>query len=107
MPTLSATVTAAASKPKVPTFAGSSLKTSVDSPAAISSLCGSAFGYTGKLFLTKISAVIVVALGLWMLIYAFKLYKEMDAKTARKLMIVSVSYISLLQIVFILDKFLR
>lgn len=66
-----------------------------------------AFGYTGKLFLTKISAVIVVALGLWMLIYAFKLYKEMDAKTARKLMIVSVSYISLLQIVFILDKFLR
>ncbi|KIX20929.1 protoheme IX farnesyltransferase [Flavobacterium sp. 316] len=66
-----------------------------------------AFGYTGKLFLTKISAGIVVMLGLWMLFYAVKLYKEMDAKAARKLMIVSVSYISLLQIVFILDKFLR
>lgn len=66
-----------------------------------------AFGYTGKLFLTKVSVVIVVLLGLWMLVYAFKLYKEMDAKAARKLMIVSVSYISLLQIVFILDKFLR
>ena len=66
-----------------------------------------AFGFTGKLFLTKISAGIVFILGLWMLFYAVKLYKEMDAKAARKLMIVSVSYISLLQIVFILDKFLR
>ena len=66
-----------------------------------------AFGFTGKLFLTKISSGIVFILGLWMLFYAVKLYKEMDAKAARKLMIVSVSYISLLQIVFILDKFLR
>lgn len=66
-----------------------------------------AFGFTGKLFLTKISTGIVVVLGLWMLFYAFKLHKEMDAKAARKLMIVSVSYISLLQIVYVLDKFLR
>lgn len=66
-----------------------------------------AFGFTGRLFLTKISAGIVVLLGIWMLVYAVKLYKEMDAKAARKLMIVSVSYITLLQIVFILDKFLR
>jgi protoheme IX farnesyltransferase len=66
-----------------------------------------AFGFTGKLFLSKIAAVVVVLLGLWMLFYAFKLHKEMDAKAARKLMIVSVSYISLLQIVYVLDKFLR
>ena len=66
-----------------------------------------AFGFTGNLSLSKVSAGIVVALGLWMLFYAFKLYKEMDAKAARKLMIVSVSYISLLQIVYVLDKFLR
>ncbi|NHN27484.1 protoheme IX farnesyltransferase [Flavobacterium jejuense] len=66
-----------------------------------------AFGFTGKLFLTKFSAAIVLLLGLWMLFYAIKLYKEMDSKAARKLMIVSVSYISLLQIIFILDKFLR
>ena len=66
-----------------------------------------AFGFTGRLFLTKISTCIVVVLGLWMLFYAFKLHKEMDAKAARKLMIVSVSYISLLQIVYVLDKFLR
>ena len=66
-----------------------------------------AFGFTGKLFLSKIAAVVVVLLGLWMLFYAFKLHQEMDAKAARKLMIVSVSYISLLQIVYVLDKFLR
>ena len=66
-----------------------------------------AFGFTGNLFLSKVAALVVFLLGLWMLFYAFKLHKEMDAKAARKLMIVSVSYISLLQIVYVLDKFLR
>lgn len=66
-----------------------------------------AFGITGRLFLTKISAGIVFLLGCWMLFYALKLYKEMDKKAARKLMIVSVSYISLLQIIYVLDKFIR
>lgn len=65
------------------------------------------FGITGKLYLTKISAVAVFLLGLWMLYAAIKLYKEMDAKAARKLMIVSVTYISLVQIIFVLDKFIR
>ncbi|MFI0425642.1 MAG: heme o synthase, partial [Flavobacterium sp.] len=53
-----------------------------------------AFGFTGKLFLSKPAVVVVVLLGIWMLYYAFKLHKEMDAKAARKLMLVSVSYIS-------------
>lgn len=64
-------------------------------------------GYTGELMLTKVSAVIVFLLGLWMLVYAVKLYKKMDAPAARKLMLVSVSYISLLQIIYVLDKFIR
>jgi len=46
-------------------------------------------------------------LGLWMLLYAVKLYNKMDAAAARKLMLVSVSYISLLQIIYIVDKFIR
>ena len=66
-----------------------------------------AFGFTGNLFLSKVAAVIVVLLGLWMLFYAVQLHKKMDAQAARKLMIVSVSYISLLQIVYVIDKFLR
>ena len=66
-----------------------------------------AFGFTGNLFLSKVAAIIVVLLGLWMLFYAVQLHKKMDAQAARKLMIVSVSYISLLQIVYVIDKFLR
>jgi heme o synthase len=65
------------------------------------------FGYTGRLYLTTISGVAVLILGLWMLIYAVKLYQNQDDKSAKALMLVSVSYITLIQIVYILDKFLR
>ena len=65
------------------------------------------FGFTGHLYLSIPAAIIVAALGIWMLFYAFKLHQAMEAKAARKLMLVSVSYISLLQIVYVVDKFLR
>lgn len=64
-------------------------------------------GFTGELRLTYISGAIVLVLGLWMLLYAVKLYNSMDVAAARKLMLVSVSYISLLQIIYIVDKFIR
>src|SRR5690606_9720788 len=64
-------------------------------------------GILGRLYITPISALIVLALGIWMIIYAFKLYKKRDAKTARSLMLVSVSYLTLFQIVYVLDKFIR
>lgn len=64
-------------------------------------------GYTGRLYLTQLSASIVLLLGIWMLVYAVKLYKLRTEKAAKTLMLVSVSYITLLQIVYILDKFLR
>ena len=64
-------------------------------------------GYTGQLFITPIAAVLVFILGLWMLFYAVKLYKLRTAKAARTLMLVSVSYITLLQLIYIFDKFLR
>ncbi len=66
-----------------------------------------AFGITGKLYITPISAVIVGLLGLGFLYYAFQLFKKMTTQAARTLMIVSVSYITLLQIVYVLDKFIR
>jgi protoheme IX farnesyltransferase len=66
-----------------------------------------ALGYTGQLFLTPFAAAAVFLLGLWMLFYAVKLYQERTAKSAKRLMLVSVSYISLLQLVYIIDKFLR
>jgi len=66
-----------------------------------------AFGMTGKLYLTPVSAVIILFLGLGMLYYAFQLYKNKDTLSAKKLMFASVSYITLLQIVYVLDKFIR
>lgn len=64
-------------------------------------------GFTGQLHISLISAVLVFLLGIWMLIYAVKLYKQRTPKAARILMLVSVSYITLLQIIYITDKFLR
>jgi heme o synthase len=65
------------------------------------------FGVTGKLFLTSYSAGIVRLLGLGMLYYAIKLYRERDEKSAKKLMFASVSYITLLQIIYVMDKLIR
>jgi protoheme IX farnesyltransferase len=66
-----------------------------------------ALGYTGRLFLSPVAAGLVFLLGVWMIFYAIKLYQLRTAKAARNLMLVSVSYISLLQIIYIVDKFLR
>jgi heme o synthase len=66
-----------------------------------------ALGRTGQLFLSPIAAVLVLLLGLWVLFYAVRLYQIKTAKAARTLMLVSVSYITLLQLVYIVDKFLR
>ena len=60
-----------------------------------------------QFYITPIAAVFVLFLGIWMLVYAVKLYQLRTAKAARTLMLVSVSYITLLQLVFIIDKFLR
>lgn len=65
------------------------------------------FGYTGSLYITHTAAIVVFLLGLWMLFYAVRLYQLRTSKSARTLMLVSVSYITLLQIIYILDKFLR
>lgn len=64
-------------------------------------------GYTGQLFISPIAAIVVFLLGLWMLYFAVKLYKERSAKAAKALMLASVSYITLLQVTYIVDKFLR
>ncbi len=65
------------------------------------------FGVTGELKLTIIAAIIVFLLGLVMLYYALRLFKERSVKAARQLMLASVIYISLIQIVYVLDKFIR
>lgn len=66
-----------------------------------------ALGLTGRLFLSPEAAILVFLAGLWMLYAAVQLYNKRTSKAARSLMLVSVSYISLIQIIYIADKFLR
>ena len=66
-----------------------------------------ATGYTGRLYLSPVAAVLVFAAGLWMLYGGVQLYRKQTDKSAKTLMLISVTYITLIQIIFILDKFLR
>jgi len=65
------------------------------------------FGATGSLYLTPVAGILVGLLGIALLYYALLLYKKMDAPTAKKLMLMSVSYITLVQIIYVADKFIR
>ncbi|MDO7172892.1 heme o synthase [Mariniflexile sp. AS56] len=65
------------------------------------------FGFTGSLQLSIVAAILVFILGLGMLYYAIRLFKEMTEKAAKQLMLASVSYITLVQIVYVIDKFIR
>ena len=65
------------------------------------------FRITGKLYLLPLSAIIIFFLGLIMLYYGLKLHKEQSDLMARKLMLSSVLYITLIQIIFVIDKFLH
>ncbi len=65
------------------------------------------FGVTGKLYITPVSGILILILGGFLFRYAIRLYKVRDAKTAKQLMLASVSYITLLQIIYVADKFIR
>lgn len=66
-----------------------------------------AVGVTGRLYITPISAILVAGLGGWLIYYALRLYRKKTDIAARQLMLVSVSYITLLQIIYVADKFIR
>ena len=65
------------------------------------------FGVTGRLYLTPVSAVLGGVLGLVLLYYAIRLFRFKNNVTAKRLMLSSVSYITLIQIIYVADKFLR
>jgi protoheme IX farnesyltransferase len=65
------------------------------------------FGFTGRLQLTILGAVIVGLIGLVMLYYAIQLFKKRTVLSARQLMLASVIYITLVQVVYVADKFIR
>jgi len=65
------------------------------------------FKLTGDLYLLPISAILIFILGIVMLYYGIKLHKEQTNIIARKLMLSSVLYITLIQIIYVIDKFLH
>ncbi|WP_419213780.1 heme o synthase [Maribacter sp. X9] len=64
------------------------------------------FGITGRLHLSIPAGILIFLMGAAMLGFAFRLYIKRDNVSARKLMLASVSYITLMQIVYVIDKFL-
>ncbi len=66
-----------------------------------------AFGVTGAFYITPVSAVLILVLGIVLLRFAIRLYRQRDSKTAKQLMLMSVLYITLLQIIYVADKFIR
>ncbi len=62
---------------------------------------------SGAFYIHPITAIIVAILGFIMLYYALKLHKSEENLDARKLMLASVLYITLVQIVYVIDKFLH
>ena len=65
-----------------------------------------AFGFTGALELSLVAAVLIGAIGLVFLYFGFRLFQHQTDKVARELMLVSVIYITVLQLIYVLDKFI-
>jgi protoheme IX farnesyltransferase len=66
-----------------------------------------ATSYTGSFDLSIWGAVIVVVLGLIMLFFALELMIQKTTIAAKKLMFSSVGYITLIQIVYVIDKIIK
>ncbi|WP_091895263.1 heme o synthase [Polaribacter sp. KT25b] len=62
---------------------------------------------SGKFYIYPITAIIVALLGIVMLYYALQLHKSEKNADARKLMLSSVLYITAVQIIYVVDKFLH
>lgn len=65
-----------------------------------------AFGVTGNLQLSLLGAVLIAVIGLGFLYYGFKLFQQQTDQSARELMFVSILYITSLQFIYVLDKFI-
>ena len=64
------------------------------------------FGFSGTLQLSIAAAIAVGIVGLVLLWYGFGVYRNQDEQAARKLMIVSIVYITSIQWIYVLDKFI-
>ena len=64
------------------------------------------FSFTGKLSIGIYSLILIIFSGCLMLYQALKLMRYKDKQNAIRLMYVSIFYLSFIQIIFVIDKFL-
>ena len=62
---------------------------------------------TGSFYIHPVTAILIFLLGSSMLYYAVKMLKDHSREMARKLMLSSVLYITVVQIIYVVDKFLH
>jgi len=65
-----------------------------------------AFGLSGSLSLSIVGIVITALLGAAFMYFAWNLYRERSIPSARKLMIYSIIYLPLLQLLLVIDKYI-
>lgn len=65
------------------------------------------FGFTGSFHITWVSAVIIFALGIYLIYKAYKLYTERTNEAAKGLMLGSIMFLTLIQIIYVIDKFVQ
>jgi len=65
-----------------------------------------AIGITGKLHLSLTGAIFIFLIGLVFLYFSIRLFHKRDDLSAKWLILASVAYISLLQLIYVLDKWL-
>lgn len=61
---------------------------------------------TGRLNISNYAAVLIVIIGMVFLYYGFRLFKNQSSKEARKLMLVSILFLTSIQLIYVIDKFI-
>lgn len=64
------------------------------------------FFYTNKLNLSVFAFFLILMLGIWFTLKSVKLYKSLDDISARNLMLSSFIYLPIMQILYVIDRFL-
>ena len=65
-----------------------------------------ATSYTGNLHLSIPGAILILIIGLYLLYHAIKLMQLKTKDAAKKLMFASIGYITILQLIYVIDKFI-
>lgn len=63
------------------------------------------FGFTGALQLSVYGALVIFLIGIYMLVPALQLFQTLEVRYAKSLMLRSVIYLTLIQIIYVLDRF--